>query len=159
MTTATLNKHTVEAKWNTAKLQEEFGRVMATNMMTTMGVVCKHGEELTNELQTAMTHAKAEHYKKLGVKNPMDLVKHMAEFETNMFGSKIEIWGDEKTAHLQHNTCGMWDAMKKTGMVDAKNEEKMGAQFQTCTQNLAKQFGFTAEMKMEGETCVVTFTK
>ena len=159
MTTATLTKHTVEAKWNTAKMQEEFGRVMATNMMTTMGVVCKHGEELTKELQAAMMANKVEHFKHLGVHNPMDLVKHMAEFEANMFGSKIEIWGDEKVAHMQYNMCGMWNAMKNSGKMDAKHEEKMGAQFQTCTQNLAKEFGFTADIKMEGETCVMTFTK
>ncbi|HEY9682262.1 MAG TPA: hypothetical protein V6C86_11845 [Oculatellaceae cyanobacterium] len=159
MTTATLSKQTVEAKWNTAKLQEEFGRVMAMNMMTTMGILSKHGEELTKEFQAAMMHNKVEHYKQLGVKTPMDLVKHMAEFEANMFGSKIEIWGDEKTAHMQYNACGMWNAIKKTGKMDAQQEEKMGAQFQTCTQNLAKEFGITAEIKFEGDSCLMTFTK
>jgi len=159
MTTATLNKQTVEAKWNTVKLQEEFSRVIATNMMTTMGVLCKHGEELTKEFQTAMLHNKVEHFKKLEVKTPIELVKAMAEFEANVFGSKIEIWGDEKSAHMQYNACGMWNAMKKFGKMEPKQEEMMGTQFATCMTNLAKEFGFKGETKMEGEVALVSFTK
>ncbi len=158
MTTATLTKHVVEAKWNTVKLQEEFARVVATNMMTTMHVMCKN-EEMMKEFQTAMLHNKVEHFKALHVTNPMELVKAMAEFEANLFGSKIEIWGDEKAAHMQYNACGMWNAMKKTGKMEPKQEEKMGEQFAMCTQNLAKEFGMKAEVKMEGETCLMTFTK
>ena len=157
MTTATLNKQMVEAKWTTVKMQEEFARVMAMNTMTTMGVVCKHGEEITKELQTAMLHNKVAHFKTLNVKTPMDLIKAMAEFEVNMFGSKVEVWGDEKAAHMQYNACGMWNAMKKVGMAP-KQEEQMGNSMKDCMMNVAKEFGFTAETKFEGEVCVVSIT-
>jgi len=125
----------------------------------TMGVLCKHGEELTKEFQTAMLHNKVEHFKKLEVKTPIELVKAMAEFEANVFGSKIEIWGDEKSAHMQYNACGMWNAMKKFGKMEPKQEEMMGTQFATCMTNLAKEFGFKGETKMEGEIALVSFTK
>jgi hypothetical protein len=157
MTTATLNKQMVEAKWTTVKMQEEFARVMAQNTMTTMGVVCKHGEELTKELQTAMLHNKVEHFKALNVKTPMDMIKAMSEFEVNMFGSKVEVWGDEKAAHMQYNSCGMWNAMKKVGMAP-KQEEQMGNAKTECMTNVAKEFGFKYEMKTEGDVCVVSIT-
>ena len=157
MTTATLNKQMVEAKWTTVKMQEEFARVMAQNAMTTMGVVCKHGEVITNELHTAMLHDKVAHFKTLNIKTPMDLIKAMAESDVNMFGSKVEVWGDEKAAHMQKDTCGMWNAMKKVGMAP-KQEEQMGTWMKDCMHNVAKEFGFKAETKMEGDACVVSIT-
>ncbi len=157
MTTATLTKQMVEAKWTTVKMQEEFARVMAKNTMTTMGVVCKHGEEITKELQTAMLHNKVEHFKTLNVKTPMELVKAMAEFEVNMFGSKIEVWGDEKAAHMQYVSCGMWNAMKNVGMAPTQ-EEQMGNSMKECMQNVAKEFGFKGETKFEGDVCTVSIT-
>jgi hypothetical protein len=163
MTTATLTKETVEAKWNVEKLQEEFARTVATNSMTAMSVMSKHGEEMSKEFSTAMRHGKVEHLKQLGVKTPVELVKAMAEMEANLFGSKIEIWGDEKAAHIKYVSCGMWNAMKKVSKMDAQEETKWGAkmatQMDSCMQEMAKEFGFKSEMKIEGQVCSVSFTK
>jgi hypothetical protein len=155
----TITKTKIEPNWTAQKIQENVARIHGLTFMTAMKTLAKHGQEAVNEFQTEMRNLKVEHYKANGVKTPIDLAKAIAEFETNLFGSKIEVWGDEKAAHLQYNSCAMWDSMKKYGKFSPKQEEEMGANFDNCMQMLAKDFGFKGETKFEGETCVISFTK
>jgi len=161
MSTVTLNKQVVEPKWNTTQIQEEAVRAHSMLYLTAMNTVAKlGGEKAVQEFQTEMRQHKVEHYKKVGVKTPLELVKAMAEFEANVFGSKIEISGDENKAELKYNQCAMWNAMKNFGHLNAQQEEQMGRSFEMCVQNLAKEFGFKAETKFEGDqTCVLHFSK
>jgi hypothetical protein len=52
----------------------------------------------------------------------------------------------------------MWNAMKKVGM-GPKQEEQMHVSMKDCMQNVAKEFGFTGDIKMDGDVCVVSITK
>ncbi|MFX6759364.1 hypothetical protein ABTH30_20970, partial [Acinetobacter baumannii] len=83
----------------------------------------------------------------------MELVKAMAEKEANLFGSQIEIWGDDKEAFMHYTMCGMWNAMKQMPQMGKEQQEKMGMQFAMTIEHLAKELGFNGETKMEGETC------
>ncbi len=83
----------------------------------------------------------------------------MAEQDANLFGSKIEITGDEAAATLTYNSCGMWNALKKVGNLTPEQEEKMGGSFQTCMQSLANEFGLKTDVKFANDTCAVTFSK
>ena len=158
MTTAT--KQIIESKWSTKQIHEETARLLASQWMAAYGVICKHGEEAIKEFETVKRQEKVAYFKALKVTTPIELVKAMAEFEANVFGSKIEIWGDEKEASMSYKTCGMWEALKKYGHMNKEQEEKMGAQFENCTSLFAKEFGFKGETKFEGENCVtLTFTK
>jgi hypothetical protein len=157
MTTATKIK--VEPKWSMAKMQEEVANMVAMQMMTSYGVVCRHGEELAKEFHAACLQNKVQQYKALNVKTPMDLVKAMSEKEANLFGSQIEIWGDDKDAHMNYTMCGMWNAMKKHPQMGQQQQEMMGQQFAMTMEQLAKELGFKGEVKMEGDTCSVHFTK
>lgn len=158
--TVTMNKQVVEAKWTTKQIQENVARVYALQFVTAMQLLHKFGgEQALTEFESQMRSARVEHIKSLGVKTPIELAKAMAEFDTNVFGSKVEIWGDEKQASMKFVSCAMWEALKKVGKFDAKKEEEMGHKFENCMKNTAKEFGFNIEMKMEGETCVVSFIK
>jgi len=157
MTTATKIK--VEPKWSVAKMQEEVANMVSMQMMTSYGVICKHGEELAKEFQAACLQNKVQQFKALGVKTPIELVKAMSEKEANLFGSQIEIWGDDKEASMHYVMCGMWNAMKKNPNMGQQQQEKMGQQFATTIELLAKELGMKGEVKMEGETCTVHFTK
>ena len=160
MTPAIANKIIVEPKWPIAKVQEASAKAVAREFLAAFSVLCKHGKEAVEGFQQAMHAQKLEYYKSLGIKTPIELVKAMAEYESNVFGSKIEIWGDEKQASLSYTQCGMWNAMKELGKMTPEMEEKMGTWFQTCVTNLGKDFGFTGEVNFEGETsALVTFTK
>ena len=102
---------------------------------------------------------KTEYYRNLGVKTPLDLIKAIAESESNIFGSAIEIWGEDNKASLTYNACGMWNAMQKLQKLTPEMEEKMGNHFETCIHNLAKEFGFKAEVKFEEPCCTLTISK
>jgi hypothetical protein len=97
-------------------------------------------------------------FHKLGVKTPVEILKAKAELEANIFGSKIEVWGDDKEAHLLYNSCGMWNAMKENGM-PKEQEEKMCASMEHCVSSFAQEFGCKSEVKFEGEKMTITLRK
>lgn len=159
MSTVSIKRTPVEAKWTIQKNQEEAARAFATNMAAVMAVLGKQGDQAVQEFQNIQHKFQLEHLKKLGVKTPLDLVKAKAEFETNVFGSKIQIEGDENNARLIYDHCAMWDAMTKLGALSPEKEEKAGEHFQTCVQNFAKEWGFKGDVQMDGKTCTVSFSK
>jgi hypothetical protein len=149
----------VQTKWETKKIQDSTARVIASIWISAYQTLSKYGQEAHQEFANKVNSFKVEHYKSLGIKTPIELVKAMAEMEYNLFGSEIEISGDEKRAEIKHNTCGMWNAMQQLGKFTPEQEEKLGKNFQESLSQLAKEFGFKSEAKMEKDTCVVTFTK
>lgn len=157
MTTTT--KTRVEQTWALAKVQEEAARVFARNCFTAMTVLEKVGPEAVKQYQEAMLKNKVEFFKAQGVKTPLELVKAMAEFETNVFGSKVVVVGDEKSASLEYETCACMNAMKSEGLIKPEMMEKMGKNFAQQTELLGKEFGFKGEMKMVGEKAEVCFSK
>lgn len=157
--TTTIQKTEIKPNWKQEQIQEQTARAFASNMMAAMTVLAKHGEEAVNEFQALTRMPMVKHYKEMGVKTPLDLVKAKAEFETNVFGSKIEIFGDEKEAHLKYLSCAIWNTMKQCGHMNKEQEEKMCAGFANCVSAFAKEFGFEGEVKFENEIATVTFRK
>jgi hypothetical protein len=157
--TTTAVKTPVEAKWNTAKIQEEAARVMASNFLAIHQVLGKLGEQAVTEFETVARKYKVDHLKSLGVKTPIELVKALGEFDTNVYGSKVEVTGNETSASITYNACGMWNAVQKVGKLTPEQEERMGKGFESCMQNLAKEMGMKASLNFQGESCTTTFTK
>lgn len=160
MTTA--QKTQVQQTWSVSKIQEEGAASVVRHMLATFRVLEKVGPEAATELQNAFAQVKLDYYKSHGVETPLDLVKVMSEFETNVFGSKISYTGNDKQAVLEYETCGCWNAMGKTD-VKPTEQEKMGKNCAASTEKLAKEFGFKSEVKVStnpGEPCcTITFTK
>jgi hypothetical protein len=157
MTTAT--KTPVQATWAPTKVQETTALMAASNCFAAHQALAKHGEEAVKEWQTAARQLRVEHLKSLGVKGAFDLAKAIAEQDANLFGSKIEISGDEKSATLTYLACGMWNAMKKLGKMTPEQETKMGEGFQSCMQATASEFGLKSNVQFEGTTCTIGFDK
>lgn len=157
MTTAT--KTVIESKWAINKIQEESTLLLSKQWFAAFEVLSKYGPEAIKEFEQKMLQEKAEHYKKLGVKTPIELVKAMAEFEVNVFGSKIEVSGDDKEAWLTYQLCGCWNAMQKARPMTPEMEEKMGQCFQTHVGYLAEAFGFKGEVKFEEPCATIHFIK
>ena len=155
----TLTKTSVKPTWSPAKIQEETARVVASTCMAAQQTAAKLGEQAMTELQNTSRQFKVAHLKSLGVSNALDLAKALAELEVNLYGSQIDISGDEKSATLTYNQCAMWEAMKKIGQFTPEQEEKMAGGFQSCMQSLAHELGLNATVKFEGETCAINFAK
>lgn len=160
MTTAT--KTLIQASWAPTKIQTETAEAFARNMGLTMTVLSKFGPEAIKEFEVASTKQKVEQIKKAGAKTPIEVVKVMAEIETNLFGSKIYVYGDEKQASMEYEVCGCYNAMQKTGIVTETNKEEIGKNWSECLNRTAKELGFAkAEVKFsDAAPCaVVTYTK
>ncbi len=156
--TTTLQKTEIKPTWKPEQMHEMYSRMMANHMSSAMQVLCKQGEGAVKEFQEISRKPMYAYFHKLGVKTPIEILKAKAELETNMFGSKIEVWGDEKEAHLLYNSCGMWNAMKENGM-PKEQEEKMCASMQECVSSFAQEFGCKGETKIEGEKMTITLRK
>jgi len=159
MSTVIQQKTPVEAKWTLSKVQEETAQAMARNFLATMTVLGKYGKEAHEEFEKICVANKIDYFKTRNIKSPLDLVKAMAEYEANIFGSKIKISGDDKQAELTYDVCGCWNAMKTVGNLKPEQEEKMGDQFARTIEHLGRHFGFKSEVKFEEPCATVTFTK
>lgn len=162
MTTATKTK--IQPSWNTQKIQEEAVNSMTGQMGVTYKVLGELGPEAQKKFQQAMVEYKVAHFKKLNVKTPIEMVRAMAEFEVNVFGSKINVWGDEKEAHMEYEYCACYNAMQKSGCsMSEKEQECMSKGFNEKMQAIAKAFGWSkGEVKFPtnpNEKAVVTFCK
>ncbi len=157
MTTAT--KTPIKATWPVSKVQEKAATLAASQCLAAFQVLSKYGEEAIKEYQAAARGFRVAHLKSLGVKTPLELATAMAETEANVFGSQIEVSGDDQSATLTYNSCAMWNAMQKVGNLTPEQQEKMGSGFQSCMQDLAKEFGYKANVEMEGQTCAVKLSK
>ena len=147
----------IKTTWEIKKIQEMTAKSMSDSMMAAMGVLRKHGEETLKEFQAAQREPMIKYYKGLGIKTPMDLAKAKAELETNMFGSEIEIKGEENKAELKYISCAMWNNMKSC--MNEEQQKEAGTCFEACVSSFAKEFGFTGEVKFDGETATITFKK
>lgn len=160
MTTAT--KTPINQTWSVAKIQEKAVEAMSSKMMTTFAVVEKLGPQAMQAFHKAMTEEKVTHLKKEGAKTPIDAVRLLAEFEVNVFGSKITVWGDEKQASMEYEYCACWNAMQKAcPNMDEKAKEQMGKCWAESLNEMAKGLGFSkGEVTFPTEQrAVVTFTK
>lgn len=157
MSTAT--KTVVKPTWTLAKTQQETARAAASQCAAAHAVLSKLGEQALTEYKATARKFRVDHLKEQGVKTPLELATAMAEFEANVFGSQIEVVGDEKSATLNYNACAMWEAMQKVMDLTPAQQEEMGKGFQTCMQDLAHEFGLKAEMTKTENSCAVTFTK
>lgn len=155
--TTTVTK--IDTKWETKRTQEVTSEIISSMHVAAAQVLEKLGEKPYEEYMSILREHKLNLYKQMGVKTPMDLVRAIAEIDFNLYGSQIEITGDEKRANLTYKTCGVWESMQKMCKFTAEQEEKMG---KYCTANwtaVAKEFGFTYEPKMEKDSYGLTFSK
>jgi hypothetical protein len=154
-----IERKTIKTEWPITKIQEETAKVFARQFLAAYKALSKFGPEGMKEFDKNILAFKVDYYKSLGVKTPADLVRAISEFETNVFGSKIEIVGEDSKATLKYETCAVWNAMESISKFTPEQEERMGKHFESCMNELAREFGLKAEIKHEEPNCIVTFTK
>lgn len=152
-------KEQIKATWTTKELQETVSKVLVNNYMINTKMFEKLTPELRNEWYDMIAESKANHYMSLNVKTPLELVKAMAEFESNVFGSKIIISGDDHKATMEYEECGCWNMMQKSTCFTPEMGEKLGNCFKTMTEHLSKKFSFQHELVMDEKGAKITFIK
>ena len=155
--TTTVTK--VDKKWEAKKIQETSTSMFAHVFVAVEHVLSKVDSKVREEYETMIRQHKINHFKTLGVKTPIDLVRAIAETEHNLFGSEIEISGDEHKATLKYNSCGMWNQMQKVAKFTPEQEKAMGEHCTESWTKIAKEFGFKFEPKMTDNSYEMTFSK
>lgn len=156
--TATATK--VTTKWDAKKVAQTTSAIMSATWMSAYEVLSKLDHKALLEFNKLVTEHKLNHYKSLNIKTPLELVKAIAETEHNVFGSEIEIVGDEQKATLKYVSCGMWEASQKhCAKFSQEQQQKMGEMCQESWKHIAEQFGFKFEPKMGKDTFEMTFSK
>ena len=108
-----IQKQKLTQTWDTKKLQEAATRMVAHQITTRLQFMEKHPGKEIEDLEKASAQSKAEMMKQHGVKTPMDLVKHLAEFEVNMFAAEASIEGTDQNAVLLNEKPTVWLEAKK----------------------------------------------
>ncbi|HEY9773706.1 MAG TPA: hypothetical protein V6C81_07835 [Planktothrix sp.] len=159
MTTTTPTK--VTTKWDSKKIAETTSHLVAGTWLAAFEVLSKLDKKAVEEFHKLTTQHKLSFYKNLNIKTPMELVRAIAEHDHNLFGSEIEISGDENKATLKYNTCGVWQASEKLGAKNFSPEQQklMGDQCAQSWNTIAKEFGFNFEPKMTQDSYEMTFSK
>ncbi len=162
MSTATVQKSKIQPSWTANKVQEEAASALTAQMAATTKILKAANPELLTQVRREWARLKVENFRAQGVKTPFDLVKAWTEYETNLFGSKMQFWGDENKAHVEYEACGCWNALER--ITDCEVErDSMSEGWSEMTQLLAKEFGFTGQEKIGTEpheaACTITFTK
>lgn len=157
--TTSMQVQTVKPTWDLRKLQEAATKHAAHRIISRLHFIEKHPGKEIDELEQASAHLKAEFLKKCAVKSPMDLVKHIAEFEVNMYGTEASIQGDEHNAILVTNNSTVWQEVKKLGNITKEQEAKVQSHYRQWVESLAQGFGFKAQVEVtnEGNGSKITF--
>jgi hypothetical protein len=162
MIMTTIQKIKVQPTWDIKQIREKAACIAVTDLSTALVEMAKHGPEAVKHYQEAWTtNCKIEGARKHNVKTPMDLVKYLAEFEVNVFGSEIEMWGDEKIASYTYISCGCFNVCQAHGIMKPEMSEMFENFFKTSTEYMAKELGFKVEVKRETKESfpIFTFTK
>lgn len=161
MDTGAVKKSTASTVWTTEKLQEQISDALIGHMMVAIRLL-ETSPDVIAELQREWAQLKVKNFRAQGVKTPIDLVRVWTDYETNMFGSKMRFWGDEKQAHVEYQQCGCWDALERMSTSET-NKQAMCGCWEEITRALAEEFGFTGEEKIgtgpDEAYCTITFTK
>ena len=149
----------VEAKWDAQKRQEVTARIAAGQCLAVQNLLQKVSPELKEQFENQAREFRVQAFKKVGVKTPFELAKAMAEVDANVYGSKVEISGDESRAQLKYESCAVGKAIEEVGKLTPEQMKKMFEGMETCASKTAKEFGFKAETKLDNDTAVITFSK
>lgn len=162
MSNATVQKSTVKPSWTVDKFQAEASNTLTGNMIVTTRILQAASPELLSQVRREWAKLKIEYFRGQGVKTPLDLVRVWTEFETNLFGSKMQFWGDENQAHVEYEECGCWAVVENIAASELE-KETMSEGWAEITQLLAQEFGFTGTERIGTEPgeacCTITFTR
>jgi len=155
--TTSLQKQPIKQSWPIEKIQEA-ARHFAGFIISDKLLLLENSPQAADPLCEQSAERKAELFKSLGVKTPMDLVRHMAEFEVNLFGAQASISGDDNKAVLFNEKPAAWLEAKKIANMSPEQEKEMQKHHEQWLKNLAEKLGFSVEVDMAADRNSETLT-
>ena len=158
--TSSINTQTIKQTWDLKKVQEAATKHAAHRIVSRLHFIEKHPGKEIDELEHASAHLKSEMMKKCGVRTPMDLAKHIAEFEVNVYATEANVQGDEQNAVVVTERSTVWQEAKKLGNMTKEQELTMQTHYRQWIESLAEGFGFKAQLEIskDGNSSKITFS-
>lgn len=159
-----MTKQLIKQSWDLQKVQEFATKMAAMQIASHLYFIESHHDKKSHhsqEIEAMDKHAaelKAEELKKDGVDSPLALVRHIAEFETNMHGATTSIEGDESSATLFNEKPTVWLEAKKLANMDEDQEKKMLHHYKKWMHNLGKAFDYKVEAELNSDSSKITFS-
>jgi hypothetical protein len=159
--TTSITKQQIKQSWDLHKMQESATKMVAMQIGCRLHFIETHPGKEIEALEKHAAQHKAEMLKGCGVTSPLELVRHIAEFETNMFGATASIEGDDSRATLFNEKPTVWLEAKKLAKLSKEQEELMGQHYKQWMLNLAEAFGYKAQVELgaDGNSSKITFSK
>ncbi|CAN5574653.1 hypothetical protein BH11CYA1_BH11CYA1_20870 [soil metagenome] len=163
MTTSTTKQQTKQT-WDLPKVQEFATKMAAMQIASHLDFIESHHDKKTNHgkeieaMDKLAAERKAEEFKKCGINSPLELVRHIAEFETNMHGATTSIEGDETCATLFNEKPTVWLEAKKLANMSEKQEEKMHHHYKKWMHDLADAFEYKVKVELTSDSSKITFS-
>jgi hypothetical protein len=158
---SSIQKQKIKPTWDVKKMQEAATNMVSHKIASRLQCIENHPGKEIEEMEKHCAQMKAEVIKQYGVRTPMDLVKHLAEFEVNMFGAEASIEGNDQQATLINEKPTVWLDAKKQTHLSKDQEMKMQKHYRQWMDDLAQQFGFKAQVEIahDGNSSKITFSK
>lgn len=157
MTTAT--KTQIKPTWTQKQLQDATSQSLVNNYIAVTKLFEKISPELRHEFRSGMAKMRADYFKSLNIKTPLELAKAMAEFDANVFGSDVIISGDDSKASIEYETCGCWNMMQKHSCFKPEMGESLGECFKTSIDLICKEMGLKGHVEMTEESAAIHISK
>jgi len=151
----------IKQSWDIKEMQEAATKMVSHKIASRINFLEKHPGKEIEEMEKASAHLNAEKMKKCGVKTPLDLAKHLAEYEVNMFGAEASVSGDDDHAVLTNEKSPVWLETKKSNNLSKDQQTTMQTHYSNWMEDLAQGLGFKAHVDIakDGNTSQITFSR
>lgn len=117
----------------------------------------KFGEKAVDEYKASLVKSHASFYKGMGLESPLHYANVLAAELKNLYGDKVEVWGNTNKAILERHSHAVFEQASKVGLIsDYASFCKMCADFNLA---IAKEIGFHGEAVVTTDGYRLTFTK
>lgn len=152
-------KTLIKPNWTIEKLQEVTSHVIINNVMIINKLMEKLTPELRQEFHLMMLNMKVDYFRSLNIKTPMDLAIGIAEYDTNVWGSKVHLEGEPNKVTVEIETCGCWNLIQKHPCFTPNLGINRGECHKKVLGIITEELGFKGNIEITDEHIIIHITK
>jgi hypothetical protein len=158
MSTILENKKTITPEWQSAKVQAEVLKSVASIFASLDKVLPKDNPQIIAEVKKILLINK-EYYSTLPIKSPIDLVNAIGEYTVNVLGIKVAITDEISQASIVFEGGTLATKLAAINAVPPSEVPSVLESFKNGIVELGTQFGFKTEITSAEPDFIITFKK
>jgi hypothetical protein len=159
--TTSIKEQSIKPSWPVEQIRQMNVKEQALHMVARVKMMEEKGETELPKSGCAVATGVAKQLKQKGVKTPLDLVRHMAEHDANLYGADVAISGDDTKASLILKTPTVWLAVKDMKELSPEEEKVAGKMWRDWLTQFGKEFGFGVDVETtpDDTSAKITFSR